>query len=1120
MDGAPQVLVCDRDTKFGPKLAAALEGEQGSYSVERMTACLAADITRSPLAVGLAGKVQEKEQVMPTQCTDDDGGSIVVGDAVCVSGWDSGASRPKVKRATAANLTGANAKTILGVCKSVVAGGRVDILVGGEVADVSITGLSTGSGKSGVIVTDYDNATAALQCKLRHLDDSPPRAERFVVGSSDENGTLTIQPRHDSDETGFPKVFNVRAYGARGDGDADDTGAIQRAIAALTATGRGGVLYFPVGTYRVLSTLGPFPSNTTLRGDAAGNGFTDNGSILAFQTVGDGIYGWDPALGNSPARLTIEDLSIKNAIKRWPGGLATPATIATNQLILPRQNNGVIYRASTGGTTGSDEPQWPTTTGATVTDGSVTWTVAGVTGSGINAWSPSSPMTPGRLVMPPVPNAHYYVCTSANFLTTTNLSPSTGATQPVWPTALGASVPDGDVAWTAVNPTWAAGQPVTPGQIVQPSPANGHLYVCVRGGTTVAQPAWGTSFSSPVMMEPPGGTSSVQWVLLGSTATTANVATHGRIQMWHPSRTVPVGEYVLPPRPNGHFYRCTTGGTTAATPPAWSIEADATITDGGVTWQEAGVTGSGLHLALGSFFDVHRIKTPGWVTQMFLEGVEGAEISHVYFAGDNDPSGVPFPCFGSVGVLVGCTFLPLPGTGGTQIAQGTTHTISVHDCIFNGPETGIYDTLDINHRFFNNQCPLPEYGRFGRIGGEGGPVINSVWESNTCGDAAPTTHCAIWIDRISLSTTIRDSYFGCPGHPAIVVESTAVALALENNHFSAGNRTMPVVSGRGYITGSLVGEGNSYPSGVPRFDRELSGTTVSCEPNSLGLSLFGVNVVQPEASLHLAHGAGTENAALLISQHAPPHPLFEQRILTGGQPFKQFVRYRTPVLVSNEPGKVTLLETCFLYVTDAPAIVCTFRIPPVSVVLATFKVVARTDGGLRGAWSARTLLERVGAGNLAAPGGQVDEWSIVSGFPAAGAAGAPIFSIGADGTTLGVQITPSATDTSFWEVELELHTISTFQSVGDVTSAVLSGGNLTINGGRLFSYGADVTTVMIAGLGATELKDSVIIAGGGSVSDATITIPTTLIPGVMVGTSFVRVRANQTTVPVEGVAVT
>ncbi len=45
-----------------------------------------------------------------------------------------------------------------------------------------------------------------------------------------------------------PNVFNVRAYGAVGDGVSNDLPAIHHAVAACTAAG-GGVVYFPPGIY-------------------------------------------------------------------------------------------------------------------------------------------------------------------------------------------------------------------------------------------------------------------------------------------------------------------------------------------------------------------------------------------------------------------------------------------------------------------------------------------------------------------------------------------------------------------------------------------------------------------------------------------------------------------------------------------------------------------------------------------------------------------------------------------------------------------------------------------------------------------------------------------------------
>lgn len=58
--------------------------------------------------------------------------------------------------------------------------------------------------------------------------------------------------------------FNVRAYGAIGNGIADDRTAITTAIAAATTAG-GGIVYFPAGVYRVTASFS-LPANITLLG--------------------------------------------------------------------------------------------------------------------------------------------------------------------------------------------------------------------------------------------------------------------------------------------------------------------------------------------------------------------------------------------------------------------------------------------------------------------------------------------------------------------------------------------------------------------------------------------------------------------------------------------------------------------------------------------------------------------------------------------------------------------------------------------------------------------------------------------------------------------------------------
>ena len=57
--------------------------------------------------------------------------------------------------------------------------------------------------------------------------------------------------------------YNVKAYGAIGNGTTDDTNAIQAAIDAVPST--GGVVFLPVGVYKLTDTI-DLKSNIVFRG--------------------------------------------------------------------------------------------------------------------------------------------------------------------------------------------------------------------------------------------------------------------------------------------------------------------------------------------------------------------------------------------------------------------------------------------------------------------------------------------------------------------------------------------------------------------------------------------------------------------------------------------------------------------------------------------------------------------------------------------------------------------------------------------------------------------------------------------------------------------------------------
>ena len=69
----------------------------------------------------------------------------------------------------------------------------------------------------------------------------------LLAGLTDREGPVARHSKQD-------RVFNVKEFGARGDGTTDDTAAIQRAIDAAQASG-GGLVYVPPGRY-ILSSDG------------------------------------------------------------------------------------------------------------------------------------------------------------------------------------------------------------------------------------------------------------------------------------------------------------------------------------------------------------------------------------------------------------------------------------------------------------------------------------------------------------------------------------------------------------------------------------------------------------------------------------------------------------------------------------------------------------------------------------------------------------------------------------------------------------------------------------------------------------------------------------------------
>lgn len=195
-------------------------------------------------------------------------------------------------------------------------------------------------------------------------------------------------------------------------------------------------------------------------------------------------------------------------------------------------------------------------------------------GVSIPSWLTLEPTTAGEYVVPTdiAANPYRYVATVAG---------TTGATQPTWPTALGSTVVDGTVTWT--NMGSALGRPQNAAD-VDNNPAQEEFKV-IKNDTDweVLEGTRGTGILANWLAKYPGSYGnkvSVAWRdgKNHTPPTRANSTAYTLGQVYVPANTT-----TTPYR-----FIVIAAGTTAVAEPTWPTTLGATVTDGTVTWQNAG----------------------------------------------------------------------------------------------------------------------------------------------------------------------------------------------------------------------------------------------------------------------------------------------------------------------------------------------------------------------------------------------------------------------------------------------------------------------------------------------------------------------------------------------------